>query len=83
VVVTEDLYVSIPGQSNLAGSALTLDRAVMNASRHAGVSFAEAWTMASSRPAALLGLPEPATVSVEFGAEGFRSIFPARARNSS
>lgn len=76
VVVTEDLYVSIPGQLNLAGSALTLDRAIMNACLHAGVSFAEAWAMASSRPAALLGLPSPATVSVEIGADGFRSIFP-------
>lgn len=66
--------VQIPGQRNLAGSALTLDRAVLNVATHCGVPFEEAWAMASSRPAALLNLPPCPTVSVEISADGFRRV---------
>lgn len=66
--------VQIPGQPNLAGSALTLDRAVIAVVRHCGVSLAEAWEMASSRPAALVGLPEPAPVTVALSDDGFRRV---------
>jgi N-acetylglucosamine-6-phosphate deacetylase len=69
--VTEELRVSKPGQPNLAGSALTLDRAVVNVAVHCGVPFAEAWAMASSRPAALLGIEPPREIEVMVSAAGF------------
>lgn len=71
VVVSADLRVQKPGQPNLAGSALTLDRAVVNTARHCGVPFEAAWEMASSRPAGLVGLGRPETVTVEIGPDGF------------
>jgi N-acetylglucosamine-6-phosphate deacetylase len=40
----------------LAGSALTLDEAVLRWRRYTGASLAEAWQAASERPAALIGL---------------------------
>lgn len=48
--------VGVPGQPNLAGSALSMDRAVANMVRFAGVSLAEALAMASTRPAGYLGV---------------------------
>jgi N-acetylglucosamine-6-phosphate deacetylase len=48
--------VAVPGQPNLAGSALSLDRAVANVVTFAGVSLDEALEMASTRPAAAIGL---------------------------
>ncbi len=74
VLVSEELRVSKPGQSNLAGSALTLDRAVLNVVCHSGVSFEQAWAMASTLPATLLdlrGLPE---VQVRVGVDGFQRV---------
>lgn len=62
IVVATDLKCQIPGQPNLAGSALTMDQAVLNVNRYCKIPFEEAWTMASTRPAALAGLPEPALV---------------------
>jgi hypothetical protein len=59
IVVSADLKCQIPGQPNLAGSALTLDRAVYNVSRYCGVSVEDAWAMASTRPAELVGLTPP------------------------
>jgi len=76
VVVTEELYVSKPGEPNLAGSALTLDRAVVNVVTHCGVSFPDAWAMASTRPAILVGLPLPCQVTVQVSPEGF-SLVPS------
>lgn len=64
VRLDEDGRVAVPGQPNLAGSALTMDRAVGNVVRFAGVSLDEALAMASSRPASYLGI-EPAG-SLEF-----------------
>ncbi|MBW3631310.1 MAG: hypothetical protein KY464_18760 [Gemmatimonadetes bacterium] len=69
--VSADLRVSKPGQPNLAGSALTLDRAVVNVALHCGLPFPEAWAMASSRPAALLGIPLPAEIEVTVSQAGF------------
>jgi N-acetylglucosamine-6-phosphate deacetylase len=69
--VTADLRVSKPGQQNLAGSALTLDRAVVNVVQHCGVPLEEAWTMASSHPAALLGIAEPPEIEVTISERGF------------
>lgn len=48
--------VAVPGQPNLAGSALSLDRAVGNVVRFAGITLEEALEMASTRPANAVGL---------------------------
>ncbi len=74
VLVSEELRVSKPGQPNLAGSALTLDRAVLNVVRHCAVPFAQAWAMASSAPAALLKLKGLAEVRVRVGPDGFHPV---------
>ena len=71
VEVSAELRVSKPGQPNLAGSALTLDRAVVNVALRCGVPFAEAWEMASVRPAALLGIEAPEEVLVRVSGSGF------------
>lgn len=55
----------------LAGSTLTLDRAVINAALYCDVSFEQAWAMASTQPAALLGWPAAETVTVEIAEAGF------------
>lgn len=76
VVVRKDLYVSKPGEPNLAGSALTLDRAVLNVARHCDVAFEVAWQMASTQPAALIGLDDLPEVTVEVSEDGFQAIEP-------
>jgi N-acetylglucosamine-6-phosphate deacetylase len=53
---TADGRVVLAGGSRLAGSALTLDAAVGNLVRFAGVALADALACASGRPAAALGL---------------------------
>lgn len=78
VLVSEELRVSKPGQPNLAGSALTLDRAVVNVARHCGVPFEQAWAMASTLPAALLNLPDVAEIRVRVEAGGFRRVEPGK-----
>lgn len=54
VQVGEDRVVRQPGTKNLAGSALTTERAVSGLVKMAGVSLAEAWEAASARPWELL-----------------------------
>jgi len=71
VEVDETLRCQIPGQPNLAGSALTLDRAIINAARHCGVPFETAWAMASTQPAALIGLDIPERISVKITGDTF------------
>lgn len=71
VVVRDDLYVSKPGQPNLAGSALTLDRAIINTARYCDVTFKQAWRMASVLPAELVGLAPLPEITVEIGDDGF------------
>jgi len=66
-----DGRVTKPGEPYLAGSALTLDKAVINVATHCGVRFEEAWAMASTNPATLLGLPPPPIVTVAVGERGF------------
>lgn len=73
IVATDDGLVRKPGESNLAGSALTLDRAVVNVARHCAVPFEEAWAMASVRPAVLIGLPAPDLLAVHIRETGFRT----------
>lgn len=72
VVVSDDLRVSAPRAENLAGSALTLDRAVINVATHCGVPFSEAWKMASERPARLAGIAVPREVRVRISPDGFQ-----------
>lgn len=52
----------------LAGSALTLNRAVLNAVRFAGLPFGDALAMASANPAAVLGLADRGVLTA--GARG-------------
>ena len=54
IEVGRDRVVRQPGSPNLAGSALTMDRAVSLHTAMAGVSLAEAWEAASLRPWDLL-----------------------------
>ncbi len=51
----EDGRVSLPGTPYLAGSSLTMDRAIGNAARFTGLPIEEVAAMASSIPAAYLG----------------------------
>jgi N-acetylglucosamine-6-phosphate deacetylase len=51
----EDGRVGLPGSPYLAGSALTLDRAIANTARFTGLSIAQAVKMASTNPADYLG----------------------------
>ena len=46
-------------------------RAVLNAASGCGLSFREAWDMASRFPAVLAGIPLPTEVDVSIGPEGF------------
>ncbi len=78
VVVSADLRAAQPGQPHLAGSALTLDRAVVHVCLHCDVSFTEAWAMASLHPAALLGLDAPPSITVFVSDDGF-TRFPSDA----
>jgi N-acetylglucosamine-6-phosphate deacetylase len=58
--------VAVPGQPNLAGSALSLDRAVGNVARFAGISVEEALAMASTQPASVVGMAPAGTIDVEW-----------------
>ena len=74
IEVLEDGRTRMPGHAGLAGSALTLDRGVLNVARHCGLPFETAWDMASRIPAKLLGMAEPAMVTAEVGEHGFRRV---------
>jgi len=63
--------VAVPGAPNLAGSALSLDRAVANTVRFAGVTLEEALAMASTQPAAYLGVKTAGTLDLEWDPEAF------------
>ena len=56
VRLDENGRVAVPGQPNLAGSALSMDRAVANTVKFAGVSLEDALAMASVTPAEYLGV---------------------------
>lgn len=71
VEVTPEGRCSRPGEPNLAGSVLSLDRAVINVALHCDVTFEQAWAMASTAPARLVGLPPPPAVTVTVTPEGF------------
>ena len=59
------------GEENLAGSVLSLDRAVVNTCLHCDVTFQQAWAMASTIPAKLIGLELPKEVTVSVTEKGF------------
>lgn len=62
----EDGRVSLPGTPYLAGSSLTMDRAVANAVRFTGLTIEEVAPMASSVPAAYLGLRAAGRLAVDW-----------------
>lgn len=71
IVASAKGRVTTPDRKTLAGSALTLDRAVVHACRYAHLPFEAAWAMASTQPAALLHLDPPPTVTVSVAPDGF------------
>ena len=64
-----DGRVSLPGTPYLAGSSLTLDRAIANAVRFTGLAIDEVIPMATSVPAALLGTVTAGTVTAEWDSD--------------
>jgi N-acetylglucosamine-6-phosphate deacetylase len=63
--------VAVPGQPNLAGSALSMERAVANTVRFAGVTLDDALCMASTTPAAYLGVQPAGSLELEWDAAAF------------
>ncbi len=72
VVATAEGRVFRPGAPWLAGSALTLDRAVGNAARFTGLPLEQILPMASSRPAKFLGLQTSGRVTADWDAADCR-----------
>lgn len=64
--------VAVPGQPNLAGSALSLDRAVGNTVRFTGLPLDTVLAMATTQPAAYLGVRPRGTVHATWDAEAGR-----------
>jgi len=83
VLLSEDGRVSQPGKPWLAGSALCLDQAIVNAIRITGLPFETVWAMASTQPANYLGLQTAGNVTLEWDPKALRltmvnkSDFPA------
>jgi N-acetylglucosamine-6-phosphate deacetylase len=67
--VSADGRVSLPGTPYLAGSALTLDRAIANATRFTGLPIESVIPMASTIPAEYLGTATLGTVHAEWDPE--------------
>jgi N-acetylglucosamine-6-phosphate deacetylase len=65
----EDGRVSLPGTPYLAGSGLTLDRAIANTARFTGLSIDAVIPMASTLPASYLGTTTAGTVTADWEAE--------------
>jgi N-acetylglucosamine-6-phosphate deacetylase len=66
-----DGRVSLPGTPFLAGSSLTLDRAIANTVRFTGLPIDAVIPMASSNPAAYLGTTTAGTVTADWDAARF------------
>jgi len=58
--------VVLPGTAQLAGSSLTLDQAVAHAVRETGLTLEDVLPMASTRPAAYLGLPTAGRIRADW-----------------
>ena len=69
-VLGADGRVSLPGTPYLAGSSLTLDRAIGNMVRFSGLSFDEVIPMASTLPARYLGTSTRGTITCDWDAAG-------------
>ena len=69
--LSENGFVSHDDSPCLAGSALTMDRAVLNVRRNCDVPFETAWAMASTQPAEIVGIPTPERIEVDVTDEGF------------
>ena len=67
--LTADGRVSLPGTPYLAGSSLTLPRAVANTVRFTGLPIETVLAMASTIPAAFLGTNPSGTVAADWDAE--------------
>jgi N-acetylglucosamine-6-phosphate deacetylase len=63
----EDGRVSLPGTPYLAGSSLTLDRAIANTVRFTGLSIDAVVAMASTIPATYMGMTSAGAVNAEWG----------------
>jgi N-acetylglucosamine-6-phosphate deacetylase len=66
----DDGRVSLPGTPYLAGSALTLDRAIANTVTFTGLTIDEVIPMASTIPAAYMGMAPAGTVIADWNVEG-------------
>jgi N-acetylglucosamine-6-phosphate deacetylase len=68
--------VAVPGQPNLAGSALSLDRAVANTVRFTGLSLEEVVPMVTRQPAQYLGVQPLGEVTLDWdaGASALRVV---------
>jgi N-acetylglucosamine-6-phosphate deacetylase len=62
--------VSLPGTPYLAGSALTLDRAIANTVRFTGLPIDEVTPMASTIPAGYVGMTPAGRVTADWNPEG-------------
>jgi N-acetylglucosamine-6-phosphate deacetylase len=69
--VSPDGRVSLPGTPYLAGSALTLDRAIANTVRFTGLPVDVVIPMASTIPASYLGTTTSGTISAEWDPEAY------------
>ena len=72
VELAADGRVSLPGTPYLAGSSLTMDRAIGNTVRFAGLSIEQVLPMASTIPAAYLGIPTRGTVTADWDPATYR-----------
>jgi N-acetylglucosamine-6-phosphate deacetylase len=60
--------VSLPGTPYLAGSSLTMDRAIGNAARFTGLPLDDVVPMASTIPAAYLGTTTAGAITADWDA---------------
>jgi N-acetylglucosamine-6-phosphate deacetylase len=70
--LSADGRVSLPGTPYLAGSALTMDRAIANTVRYTGLPIDTVIPMASTIPADYLGVAVAGTVHADWDAEAHR-----------
>jgi N-acetylglucosamine-6-phosphate deacetylase len=68
VILSEDVRVFQPGTPWLAGSAITLDRAIANTVKFTGLSLEEVLPMASTQPAQYIGLQTAGRVTADWDA---------------
>jgi N-acetylglucosamine-6-phosphate deacetylase len=71
VRLDENGRVAVPGQPNLAGSALSMDRAVANTVRFAGIPLDQALAMASTIPASYLDTTPSGVLEMEWDPGAF------------